>query len=505
MASDALSPSPHLANASAGGRAGAGLSPRSARRTLTGSWDKAVEAFQELKRDVSVANFSFPGPVVADAVSKAGLAATQGASKTTVLAPLLEQVDEAFTNMERLIIADHTLRLQGWTSRRCAALERAGHMDSSILEAQIRECEACAADVEADAEALERARYLESEAVAGARERACAEFRSEMQELGDTHAMASTEFVAKTTSSMRARCEYMEAREWRRLDELTSAISWEQARRHTSARNASLQQLFDSGALQPLLEAEREGWSRSQHTDFERLQSDIDAECREVFRGLRQRLEESHCMKQLVGDDSHLMEELEERERARFAALQAEVAYPYESEAQAALEQCEEDYRVMDSELQEVLYRTSQHRQQSMAAMRQLKLALCGWRLDYQREYHEQLAALARKPPEEMLRTKRPAADPAEVSKLETLRRSAKRLWNSGLSSIDIHGFLARTADLSARHGCADSIVRLYEEELRRLNALPLLEHARQPELLDCWLRTLARAKTTDDDGLHPR
>merc|ERR1719386_562290 len=148
--------------------------------------------------------------------------------------------------VERLIVGDHTARLQTWTSRSCAAVEAAERLDMSVLEAQVRECEACVASVEADAEDLAAARRWEAEAVADARERNSAEFYSEMRELGDMHATASVEFVAKSTSSMRARCETLEAREWRRVDELTAAISWEQARRHTKARDASLQQLYDS-------------------------------------------------------------------------------------------------------------------------------------------------------------------------------------------------------------------------------------------------------------------
>lgn len=438
------------------------------------------------------------------AVAKAGRRPAAPASSSSNVQPdFLEEVDAVMTQVERLIVGDHTTRLQEWTSRSCSALEQAERFDISVLEAQVRECEECASSVETDAEALEAARTWESEVVADARERNTVEFRSEMQELGDMHARASVEFVAKSTSSMRARCEAAEAREWHRVDELTAAIAWDQARRHTNARDASLQELFTSGTLQPLLDAERDGWSRSQQTDFERLQSDVDNECREIFRGLRQRLEEHQSIKYLVRNDGGFMTEMEEKERARFAAAEAEAAGPYEAEARAALEQCEQDYRAFDSELQEVLFRTFQHRQDCVAAMRQLKLALCGWRLDYQREYHEQLEAVATNPPEATpLRKRRPctATIAGEASSLAMLRRSAQRLWSSGrgLPSADVHRFLASASDLSAKHGLADSLVRLYEEELRRYNALPLLEHARQPELLDCWLRTLARARRAD-------
>merc|ERR1712167_140476 len=81
-------------------------------------------------------------------------------------------------------------------------------------------------------------------------------------------------------------------------------------------------------------------------------------------------------------------------EKTRLAALCDEVSAPIQAEIDAALHRCEVDYHGFETRLQEVIMRTMDERFKKEAAMRELKLALCRWRLDYQKTYHRACAKI---------------------------------------------------------------------------------------------------------------
>jgi len=70
-----------------------------------------------------------------------------------------------------------------------------------------------------------------------------------------------------------------------------------------------------------------------------------------------------------------------------------------------------------------------------------------------------------------------------------------------------VNKFLAGVSDTAAKAGLAMPMIRVYEDELRRFGALPLVDHASRPELLECWLQALqfdeGRGRlVTSDDGM---
>eukprot|EP00438_Fugacium_kawagutii_P002634 Skav201685 [mRNA] locus=scaffold641:549419:554139:- [translate_table: standard] len=67
-------------------------------------------------------------------------------------------------------------------------------------------------------------------------------------------------------------------------------------------------------------------------------------------------------------------------------------------------------------------------------------------------------------------------------------KRLARKLWQQ-MPLSEAHHFLAQVSQSLAKSepAAASGLVKVYETELKRLGALPLVHHARSPELLQCW------------------
>mmetsp|Transcript_124170 Transcript_124170/g.386681 ORF Transcript_124170/g.386681 Transcript_124170/m.386681 type:complete len:277 (-) Transcript_124170:52-882(-) len=255
-------------------------------------------------------------------------------------------------------------------------------------------------------------------------------------------------------------------------------------------------ELWERGEFQPHLEGELEGWAASQRSDVARLHADIEAECGGALQALQRRLKDLSPEAILGRPSMDQLATMVDTEARRLKATEAMLCAGFRAEIDEVIAQCEQNYRRYDCELQRILVRTLEVRARNAACMRQYRLALCRWRLDYQRAFH-------------MLRDDMEAVEcPTQESRqslgsrrgrrrqgqkqLESLRRLARGLWARSRPPVrEVSRFLGAAASAAARAGLADPLLRVFEEELRRHGALPLLEHAARPELLECWLQAL--------------
>merc|ERR1719362_506575 len=189
--------------------------------------------------------------------------------------------------------------------------------------------------------------------------------------------------------------------------------------------------------------------------------------------------------------------EMAEAESKRLLTIETDLHNYYTSEIEEARLQFEETYRTFDRRLQDILVRTLEARVRNAAYMRKYKLAMCRWRLEYQRVYHEHCAKTFEKmegkpgwhPQQE---SKGGSSRHADQQRLDVVRRLVQGLWyRNKPPTSEVNKFLAGVSDAAAKAGLAMPLIRVYEDELRRFGALPLVDHASRPELLECWLQAL--------------
>lgn len=282
-----------------------------------------------------------------------------------------------------------------------------------------------------------------------------------------------------------------------------------------------LAQVLETGELQEQLEIETDGWSRSQSTDLERLRKEAEAAIEEQLRHFETRaLAQGRTSITASGEKAARAQlvTLAQTARSELDVRAAEISERYSTQIKAAIRQAQEEYNAYDCEMNQIQVRRQEEQAKTAAMMRSLKLALCRWRLDYQRVYHQMSSAQAPLSP-------RSALDPSEISRgppstsfgdaldekptpaqihvnlrqrFEVARRLVKSLWSKGqVPPKQMNDFLRRVAEAAARDGQAGPLLKVYHEQLKKYGAMPLLEHAHRPELLDCWLREL-KVQTSD-------
>merc|ERR1719433_351505 len=90
------------------------------------------------------------------------------------------------------------------------------------------------------------------------------------------------------------------------------------------------------------------------------------------------------------------------------------------------------------------------------------------------------------------MRPAQPAAREPTPQQLAEVQGLVQGLWSRHKPPVsEIARFLNGAADQAAQEGQAAPLLQVYEEELQRFGALPLVEHASRPELLECWLQAL--------------
>lgn len=262
---------------------------------------------------------------------------------------------------------------------------------------------------------------------------------------------------------------------------------------HAANPTAGVADVYTCGALNEYLQAEKEGWARSQQNDLDRLTADIQSEADSIFTNLQSRLKRMAPETILVKPWIERLTEMVSAEKDRLKVLEQEATNAYESEIDAATWQCSEDYHGYDSELQRILVRCLDERCRSLTQARELKLALCRWRLDYQKLYTKDLHQIKHE------YTQRRSTNTIFTTAKETaprrfmmVRRLMRRLWTHGkVPYTEIHSFLTRVCDCACRHGVGQEFVPLYKKEIEKYGALPLIAQARNPDKLDLWMQAL--------------
>eukprot|EP00929_Paragymnodinium_shiwhaense_P089437 TRINITY_DN49582_c0_g1_i1.p1 TRINITY_DN49582_c0_g1~~TRINITY_DN49582_c0_g1_i1.p1 ORF type:complete len:432 (+),score=113.21 TRINITY_DN49582_c0_g1_i1:85-1380(+) len=413
----------------------------------------------------------------------------------------LEQMDEHLAEAERKILAHHNVQLTRWTREQQLALQRAAQLDDGAIQARAAASQACITAIKHDIELNNEQRHEACDMADRSYAEREIEFKSELCDLGRQRTEEAKQVVRRCAEQLRSRSEEWEENAWAQMEQSLSAIAWRQARaiHHLNLTNG-VAEAYNCGELQPYLDIEREGWARSQQTDMERLKSEIDAEVDEVFKNLESKLHSVAPNSLLSSPALRQLSDMAQTEKQKLAQLEKEVCESYAAEIDAALHRVEEDYRGYDCELQEVIFRTLDQRYKNAATMRQLKLALCRWRLDYQRVFHDQCARLASTPEMELQKDvgkeKLQAQNLMGRRQLEQMRKAVQRIWTQGRVPIpEIHKFVARVTESCARDGLGEPLLQLYMDELKQYGALPLLEHAGKPEILNVWLESLTAGR----------
>jgi len=296
---------------------------------------------------------------------------------------------------------------------------------------------------------------------------------------------------------------------WDRIDKQLGAISWAQARAiHQSNPTAGVADVFASGLLTEHLNTEKDGWSRSQQNDLERLQADVQGEANEIFQNLQAKLRKMTPEAILVKPWTEKLSEMLSSETSRLKAIEQEVYSSYEGEITSAMWQCLEDYHGYEAELQRILFRCMEERRRSLTQMRQLKLALCRWRLDYQSTYAQSISAIKqeykqRRSTNTILTTAKETAP----RRFMMVRRLMRRIWQNGqVPDHEIHGFLAKVCDCACKNNPGNKFSQMYRQELDQYGALVLVPRAKDAQSLNLWLsavgfqRGRSVKKRTDDE-----
>lgn len=404
-----------------------------------------------------------------------------------------DEIERWLKQVERLISGHHGDQLTAWTSNQQRSIEQTADADAFAFAQQEASSMECIQNILGDVEEQRIERNRARAVTAEFRAERDHEFAEELRSVGEVHSQQASELVRTYTSKVRAIGEAWDANAWDRLDRALGTITWQQARQvHATNPTAGVADVYMRGELDEYLVSERDGWNRSQKNDLERLQQEIQQESENVFKNLQSKLKRMAPEALLVKPWANQLTEMAKTESERLNALEQEVVGAYESEIDAAMWQCEEDYRGYDAELQRILFRSLDERVQSAAQMREMKLALCRWRLDYQRHYQFNLMTLGRdlgdrRSTNTMMTTVRQTG----ARRFLMVRKLLRRLWMSGrLPSKEIHSFLSKVSDHVAKNDkeATDSMRALYESEIRKYGATALIEHASNKKTLDIFM-----------------
>jgi len=410
----------------------------------------------------------------------------------------LSAIEKQLLDVERHIEAYHGSQLVQWTHEQQTALRIAEERDAAAIGSQREFTEGALESLQQTLKRQKIARQDAGVKMKGETDNCEAEFAGQLRVLGDTHTAQSASIVAKGVATMTANGEkWMDAR-WDHFDAKLRSVILQHAKLVEGPSLAEgMAELHDSGYLAPHLETEKRGWSESQDQDLKLLQGEIAKEHATIFAELSAKLKELSPKGILVQERSHELTDLIRGDLERLQAYEAEVRAAYRTEIHAALAQGEEDYKGYDMELQAILFRTLRKRFADTAHMRRLKLALCRWRLDYQRVFHEHCdrfsaaVNIGAPPPD-------PPADRTarehDEKRLEQVRQLVLDLWSRNKTpNEEIHRFLVKVTDAAARDGRAAGLAKVYNDELKQYGALPLVEPDAKPDVVECWLESLSR------------
>lgn len=425
-------------------------------------------------------------------------------SPETILAR--NAVEGNFLKIENMITEHHGTALYKWCSEQNNHFNQAADLDHDALEIQRQTTKDMLTEIrlEADRQNKERlsAKRL-GDQVRLERER---EFTDDLESIAEKYAEANAEVVRECTSKVRAIGEAWDANAWDKMDRQLGAVAWQQARMvHAANPTAGVADVYTCGALNPYLDSEKEGWSRSQQNDLDRLISDVANEGDAIFLNLQRKLKSMAPEAILVKPWIEKLEAMVNIERDRLKALEREALSTYDSEVEAATWQCSEDYHGYDSELQKILVRCLEERCESLSQGRQLKLALCNWRLDYQTIYIRDLHLIRTESGRRSSNANLMGiAKETGPRRFTMVRRLLRRLWEHGdVPYWEIHRFLKVVSGEICRcqHVAAWNFAPLYRQAIEQYGAGVLIDKAKSEKVLDLWMQAIVLHKKPKSEG----
>ncbi|CAJ1445581.1 unnamed protein product [Effrenium voratum] len=400
------------------------------------------------------------------------------------LAPsrVLEKIDLGLGKVEEAVIQHQASRLQRWADSQRAVLERALQVEQAIMAKNASITSDVMKGVSEDIGGRKKEHATSEDVAMQAKEDCDRLFRQELRQLSQSRRSWAQKVIDAQAARLSEAFEETMAGKWNSLEDSFQRSLWEH---HTAAHRAGLgrqvgagtpaedlREVWQSGELKAQLANEKKGWGRSQRADLEHLQQDVDAEMQPVLDKLEKAIRSS-LPKNSEGEPDYLrhIRSVAEEAKQQLEDISAEEARRTEDSLESAWRFEDQQRQLFETQLQ-----ARRKRFEDMQTLRQLKLQLLRWRLDYQRTYHE-------------------AQEPAEAPQLEQrfalCRRLVKKLW-AEVPRQEVHRFLQQVAQALSKSGKSAAMLKVYHKELKRLGALPMVPHARSPELLQVWL---------DEDG----
>ncbi|CAE7295071.1 unnamed protein product [Symbiodinium natans] len=405
---------------------------------------------------------------------------------------LADKVDHLLINVEEAVVQYQAQRLKRWSENQRSVLERALKVEQAVAAKNEAITSSVVDHLRAEVSGRDVERHESAASTKKAKEDCDEAFRQELRGFAAGREKLGRTVARQQLTRLAAAFDQVMASKWQHLEEMLQRNLWHH---HVEAHRASgraggarvedLQQIWETGELEGHLSAEKQGWLRSQRADLDHLQVEADTELKEALKDLEQAIQASAPSRLLgapgAGEDPEPLQQLRsvaEAARQKLEGLAAELRGRYMPKLEEAWKACEADYHRLDRELRDFHVESLQRRFKDMETLRGLKLQLCRWRLDYQDAYHKGC-------PDE-----RAALDGRELQqRFHVARRLVRQLWSGGsVSAGSAHRLLAQTLKEAPSPAVASSL-KVYHAELRRLGALPLVPHAKTPELLSCWLQ----------------
>eukprot|EP00927_Polykrikos_kofoidii_P043087 TRINITY_DN3714_c0_g4_i1.p1 TRINITY_DN3714_c0_g4~~TRINITY_DN3714_c0_g4_i1.p1 ORF type:complete len:447 (+),score=93.45 TRINITY_DN3714_c0_g4_i1:34-1341(+) len=427
----------------------------------------------------------------------------EGNKANQLAAHALRIFDDNLEEAERAIISHHNVHVARWTLEQQLAIRRAAEFDDEAMKVKAVSSAACISAIRADEDAFAFERSETCRLSTVARKSRDRDFYDDLCALGQARFAETMKLLRRTSDSMQANSEEFQESTLDQLDKRLVAAIFRKAREAFSGKSlpSTLAEEFANGNLQQVLDIERDGWFRSQSSDIEQLFIDADSEMKDALEQLLKQIEVTAPASVITASQHQQLQEIAEMGRRHLETVERESCAAFASEIDASMHRIEDDYRGYDCDLEDIVFRTLEQRYASAAEMRQLKLALCRWRLEYQRVYHDQCAKEVTTTDQEGRRGDRVSpkdSDAVGRRQLEKYRRAVGRIWSEGKVPVgEMQSFLGNVINSLANESLASPIVDLYEEELNRYGALPLLEHVDRPEVLEVWFSSLTRKRHT--------
>eukprot|EP00435_Cladocopium_sp_Y103_P017571 s829_g4.t1 len=391
------------------------------------------------------------------------------------------KLDGWLNKVEEAVLSHQTARLQRWAERQRQALQRAVKVEQAVCANNSSITDGVITGVQEELRQRDAERQRMRQHTKDMKDESDQHFQRELRRMRRGQKAMAKELLEKQSMRLADAYDEIIALKWQSLEEVFQRKLWQhytEAHRRGYGRSAAstpedLREVWQNGELKSLLAVEKQGWGRSQRADLQHLENELDGSLGKSIEALEAKLTtvadlEPECLQQIRSMAEDAKKELEK--------ITAEIGGSL-PELEAAWKACETDYEQKASELQQLQAAVARKRFEDMETFRLLKLQLCQWKLSYQSAFHDT-----------DVEPSTSSLDPKEVEqRFANARRLARKLW-AQMPVNEAHRFLAQVAQMLAKSepSAATALMKVYEKELKRLGALPLVSHARSPELLQC-------------------